>query len=210
MIYLIITSSIIDKNIYTKKDDEFRKQTYLNSITKSLSLLPSSITPIIVENNGQRETYLDSIGIPVFYTENNNKSEHCHKAQNELSDIRDVIEKYGIKDDDMIIKLTGRYHLKYPYFFELVSEHENNYDVFMKFFNVALMQFDENDCVMGLFAMRCKYLKAFNFSEELVQHGQSAEVQFCKYTRELNCRVFSVDFLYSTFCFADDWFITDL
>jgi hypothetical protein len=212
MIYLIITSSIIDKNVHTKKDDEFRKQTYINSIKKTLSLLPSNIFPILVENNGQRETYLDTVGMktPVFYTENNNNPKYYHKALNEMADIRDVIDKYQIKDEDMVIKITGRYYLYHQYFFDLVSQEENNYDVFMKLFNVSTMTFDENDCVMGLFAMRCKYLKKFKFIEELVEGQPSAEVQFCKYTKELNCRIFKVDFLYMTCCFADDLFITDL
>ena len=81
----------------------------------------------------------------------------------------------------------------------------------MKFLNVGTMVFDPNDCVMGLFAMRCKYLKSFHFLEELNEKNPSAEVQFCNYIRSLkDCKIYSVDYLYATFCFADDWLITDL
>ena len=211
MIYLIVTSSIIDKNQHTKKDDEFRKNTYLNSIKKTLAVLPNDITPILVENNGKRETYLDELDIPVFYTENNNNPLYYHKAVNEFADIHDVIKKYNIKDEDMIIKITGRYYPYHSYFFDLVCNEQLNYDVFMKFLNVGTMVFDPNDCVMGLFAMRCKYLKSFHFLEELNEKNPSAEVQFCNYIRSLkDCKIYSVDYLYATFCFADDWLITYL
>jgi hypothetical protein len=212
MIYLIITSSIIDKDACSKKDDEFRKSTYLNSIRRTLEHIPSHITPILVENNGKRETYLDGLGISVFYTENNNRPLYIHKALNELDDIKDVIKHFNIQDEDTIIKLTGRYYLYHPYFFNLVSECAQDYDVFMKFLNVSSMQYDDDDCVMGLYAMRCKYLKRFNFQSDCTfgKDAPSPEVQFCKYTKELNCRIYRVDFLYATFCFADDLFVTDL
>jgi hypothetical protein len=210
MIYLIITSSIIDKNQHTRKDDEFRKNTYLNSIKQTLSLLPKSITPILVENNGKRETYLDNVGVPIFYTDNNNNPLYYHKALNEMADIHTVIEKYNIKDEDMIIKITGRYYPYHSYFFDLICNEKFNYDVFIKFFNVATMEFESNDCVMGLFAMRCKYLKSFHFLQELNEKNPSAEVQFCKYIKSLDCKVYNVDYLYATFCFADDLLITDL
>ncbi len=52
MIYIIITTSIIDKiHIY---DENVRKLRYINSIKQTLQLLEDdpSIKPIIVENNG--------------------------------------------------------------------------------------------------------------------------------------------------------------
>ncbi len=211
MIYLIITSSIIDKDLYTKKDDEFRKETYLNSIRTSLDMLPSEITPIIVENNGKRETYLDNFGLQVFYTTNNIKPVHCHKAINEIEDIKDVIKEYNIQDDDIIIKLTGRYKVYHPFFFNFVHENQMDYDVFIKFFNVTYMQYNDNDCVMGLFAMRCKYIKKFKFIEKIGEQGNpSAEVQFCNYIKSSNCRIHKMDYLYATFCFADDLLVTDI
>ena len=77
MIYLIITTCIHNK--FGSTDSEKRKQHYLNSIKQTLSLLPSNIKPIIVENNGLRQTYLDSFNIPVLYT-NNNKNNYSNKG----------------------------------------------------------------------------------------------------------------------------------
>ena len=72
---------------------------------------------------------------------------------------KSAIEKYNIGDDDMIIKLTGRYKLLNDSFFEFIKQNENNYDAFIKFYNVCEETFMTNDCIMGMFSIRCKYLK---------------------------------------------------
>ena len=73
MIYLIITTSI--NNRHGSQNANERKERYLYAINNTLKLLPQEITPIIVENNGKRETYLDNFyhgvnAVKVLYTEN--------------------------------------------------------------------------------------------------------------------------------------------
>ena len=80
--------------------------------------------PIIVENNGQRQTYLDNFiwnekSVQVIYT-NNNQHTFRSKGVNELMDIKEVIHRLGIHDTDMIIKLTGRYKVFSPIFFKYI------------------------------------------------------------------------------------------
>jgi hypothetical protein len=159
MIYLIITTSIITK--YNDNDSEQRINQYKHSIENILTHLPKSIKPIIVENNGIRKTFLDDFMIDVHYTDNNNL---CYQKGNaELEDIKSVINQYSIGDEDFIIKITGRYYPLNDYFFQYVIEHIHNYDLFLKYFNVCTQQFLENDCVLGLYAIKCKYLKSFNY-----------------------------------------------
>ena len=122
----------------------------------------STIKPIIVENNGYRKTFLDNLKCDVCYTEHNNI--HCkNKGGNELLDIKEVIDKYKIKDDDIIIKLTGRYKLLNSEFINLVKNTTACYDAHVKFFNVCTKQYMFDDCVLGLFAIKCKFLKEFNY-----------------------------------------------
>lgn len=168
MIYLIITTSLTDK--INKKSRENREQTYINGITNTLKLLPNNIKPIIVENNGSRKTILDNFGIDVIYT-NNNTFKGIHKGVNELMDIKEVINKYNIDDNDIIIKITGRYYPLNNTFFNLIN---NEYDVFIKFFNVSTEKFMDNDCVLGLYAIKCHYLKTFNYNNSKL----SPEVEF--------------------------------
>jgi hypothetical protein len=200
MIYLIITACINNK--YGIKNPERRKQEYTDCITKTLSVLPKEITPIIVENNGARATYLDTFGIPVVYT-NSNNVHYYHKGINELRDMIEVILKHPIQDDDMIIKITGRYHLMDDRFCRLVMEKVDTFDAFVKFFNVCTLEFMHNDCVLGLMAIRAKYLKMFATKHRF--QGRSMEVEFATFVRTLPAeRICEVDRLGLHCCFADD------
>lgn len=198
MIYVIITTSIHNK--IPPFNNEHRKNRYIDSIQHFLHLIKNNLNihPIIVENNGQRTTFLDSLNCDVLYTDNN--TIQCkHKGGNELLDIKEVIHKYNIDDNDTIIKLTGRYKLMNLDFIHLVSQ--NNYDAFVKFFNVCTKKKHSNmdDCVLGLFAIKCKYLKQFNYSYET-----SAEVDFANYVKKYVDKKMSVENLGLECCFADN------
>jgi hypothetical protein len=199
MIYIIITTSINNKN--GMDDYEHRKNRYMNSIESLLTLTEDLfIKPIIVENNGLRTTYLDELKCDVVYT-NNNILNVNNKGITELLDIKHVINKYQIQDDDVVIKITGRYKLLDFSFLELVMNNSDEYDVFIKFFNVCELKYMYNDCVLGLFAIKCKYLKSFNYNSI-----QSPEYEFAEYIRTtiMNDKIMEVDTLNLECCFADD------
>lgn len=147
-----------------------------------------------------RQTYLDDLKCDVCYT-HNNIINYNHKGENELLDIKEVINKYNIKDDDIIIKLTGRYKLLNLNFIHLVKNTINDYDAFVKFFNVSTLQYMFDDCVLGLFAIKCKYLKEFKYS-----FLRSAECEFADYIRKnINKKkLIEVEQLYLECCFAGD------
>lgn len=195
MIYIIITACIINKNGVRNK--EHRKNRYIECIQQLLTLIDndSSIKPIIVENNNNK-SYLDDLNCDICYT-NNNVHECYHKGVNELLDIKEVINRYNIQDNDTIIKLTGRYKLLDLSFINLIKE--NNYDAYIKFFNVCEKSFVFNDCVLGLFAIKCKYLKNFNYT-----CIKSPECEFADYVRKNVNNLMEVKHLNLECCFADD------
>ena len=119
MIYIIITTSIQNKDGI--QNYIHRQIRYIESIHQLLKLIRNNkdIKPIIVENNGLRDTYLNILNCDICYT-NNNKINFKHKGENELLDIKEVINRYKINDDDFIIKITGRYKLLEPNFINLV------------------------------------------------------------------------------------------
>ena len=200
MIYIIITTSINNK--VGIQDDIHRRQRYIDSIEQILKLIGPdvSIKPIIVENNGLRQTYLDNLNCSILYTDNNKINYH-HKGNNELLDIKSVITHYRIQDDDIIIKLTGRYKLLSSSFLELVKNNASNYDAFVKFYNVCKKKYVSDDCVLGLFAVKCKYLKGFNY-----KFTRSPECEFADYIR-VNIKkdaLIEVRDLDLECCFADD------
>jgi len=181
MIYLIITTCIHNK--FGFRHATLREITYREAIKLTLKMLPEGIKPIIVENNGKRVTYLNEFGIPVLYTENN-KNNYWHKGVNELEDIKAVIQAFNIQDEDMVIKITGRYNPISNAFFRQVQTEESKYDGFVKFFNVCTKEFMTHDCVLGLFALRAKYLKQYEMTDTV----RSPEAQFATFCRGLNVK----------------------
>jgi len=204
MIYLIITTSI-NNNVGLKNVEE-RKARYLFAIGETLQHLPSSIQPIIVENNGKRETFLDEFiyhgkKVPVVYTSNNNFS-FKSKGINELMDIHEVIKTIGIQPDDMIIKLTGRYRVFSPIFFEEVINSEKQYDAFVKFFGSCSLQYELYDCILGCYAIRVSFLSMF--SPLTIENYDSAEIAFARYVRFSGARVKEINHLDVECLFAED------
>lgn len=207
MIYIIITTCV--NSNYGINNYEHRKNLYIENINYLLNLIENNnmLKPIIVENNGLRPTYLDELNCDIVYTNNNSKSFN-HKGVNELLDIKYIINKYNISDEDIIIKLTGRYKVLNNNFFNLIIDNINNvdninnYDAFIKFFNVCTKTYMYNDCVLGLFAIKCKYMKKFNY----INFHKSPEAEFSSFVRENvnKNKIFEVNMLYLQCCFAND------
>jgi hypothetical protein len=181
MIYIIITTSI--HNRFGLVDAEQRKKRYLAAITDTLRHIPSHMKPIIVENNGERETYLDHFqhaGKPVLtiYTKNNEQN-YANKATIEMIDIKETIRRCGILSSDMIIKITGRYRIISSDFFMDVEKEEAKYNAFVKFYNVYEKAWDNNDCVLGCFALRAIYFQLY--PHRLMDSIPSGERAFATY-----------------------------
>jgi len=194
MIYLIITTSI-----HNKYGDQLgRKERYEYAISETLKHVPPEITTIIVENNGKRNTFLDVFD-NVLYTENNRHS-FKSKGINEMLDIKEVIQHYGMKDDDIIIKLTGRYRVLSPAFF--IEVLKNDYDAYIKFFGACSLQFESYDCILGYYAIRVRYIKLFNHLS--INYYKSAEVAFAKYVRFCGARLKEIQHLGVECSFSDD------
>jgi hypothetical protein len=203
MIYLIITTCI--QNWYGPQNAERRKEEYLSAITETLIHLPSTIQPIIVENNGSRLTYLDEFQhngelVPVLYT-TNNKRYLSHKGMIELLDIKDVIQEYKIKDDDMIIKITGRYTVKSPLFFNRVINADQSINAFIKFYNVCTKQYDSYDSVLGFYACKSYLLRYWS---HLTMNDTSPEVAFARHIRRNTTLICEVDWLDIECNFAEE------
>lgn len=206
MFYLIITSCL--NNRYGIRDFENRKKRYIECIETAKLInkeLNNQIKIIIVENNGSRNTFLDELEVDVLYTENNNYNSNnymLHKGPNEMMDIKDVINKYNINDEDVVIKLTGRYKLLNNSFFKLILDSNNRYDVFMKFADISRGIYKKNDCAMGLYGIRSKYLKKFEFKLQ----DKSPEYNLATFVRENinNDKIYEVNSLNLECQFADN------
>lgn len=158
MIYFIVTTSIYN-------DCLIRQSEYINGINKLKKIIQDlqiiNYKIIIVENNGKRNTFLDTLDCEVYYTENN-FLEITNKGYKELQDILDCIYKYNINDTDFIVKLTGRYILNdNSEFMNIIKDiHNTHYDCIIKYgpyFNPV--NYKTSDCITGLIGMSCYYIK---------------------------------------------------
>ena len=202
MIYIIITTSIINKAGIKGNyvlNAKHRENRYVESIKHLLKIINNidNLHPIIVENNGDRKTFLNNLNCDILYTENN-KYNLIHKGGNELLDIKSVINTYNIDDNDTIIKLTGRYKILNLDFINLVINKCHEIDAFVKFMNVC-SGFDPDDSVLGLFAIKCKYLKNFEYN-----YSTSPEREFAAYVNKNIENVQSIKNLSLECCFADN------
>lgn len=168
-VYLILTCCIDNKVGVNWKDR--RRQEYYLALANVLNLCPKNIKPIIVENSQENKSYLDVFNCDIVYTNDNSRIIEndliLHKGTRELIDIKKIIEKYEIGDDDMIIKMTGRYLLFKPDFFDVVLNNLDKDSIFREF-NVCTYSKDPIDIVLGLFALRCKYFKSFEYVNDKI------------------------------------------
>jgi hypothetical protein len=202
MIYLLITTCI--ENRIGMQEPEKRKTEYLSAIAETLSHLPPQIIPIIVENNGQRVTYLDNFvhnGTPVsvLYT-NNNRKIYSTKGMLELFDIKDTIRHFGIHDTDIIIKVTGRYAVQSSRFFTQVLSYPE-VDAFVKFYGVCSHMFEYHESVLGLYAVRASLLLSWS---HLTMNYHSAETAFAIHIRKNAKQIHEIQWLDLECTFAED------
>lgn len=165
MIYFLVTCSLIDKHPtpwIIKVPEEYRIQEYAIGIETILNIsrhIPDSKV-ILIENNGQRKTFLDLYkGCHLFYT-NNNTMNTKNKGIKELKDVKDCIEHFKLKDDDFVVKLSGRYKImdKSPFIERL--RNLSGIDCILRYgsFN-APSDTRVKDCITGLIGMRARYVK---------------------------------------------------
>lgn len=190
MIYFLMTTSVINKYLKEEhkngeKDSETRKNLYMNSIMKNLEILKNykDIKVVIVENNGDSNTYLnvfqEKFDVTILYT-NYNSHNFYHKGYAEMFDIKAVVKTFHMDDNDIVIKMTGRYHLVNNFFIESVIKYKDDFDAFFKFYNVCLKRYMHNDCILGAFALKAKYLKEFEYKDIYL----SPEAEMAKYLVE--------------------------
>jgi hypothetical protein len=204
MIYLIITTSISNKlgaDYY-----KVRKDRYVYAIAETLKHVPSTVQPIIVENNGYDSSFLDNFQhagkkVPALYTRNNSVAANS-KGVNEMLDIQAVIRHFKIQDDDIVVKLTGRYRFLSPRFLTHIMEEEKQYDIWVKFFGSCSLRFEPYDCILGSYAIRAKFLKLFHTLS--IDNYKSAEIAFARYARFCGGKLKEVTELDLECLFAED------
>jgi len=141
-VHIITTAALIDKKY------EERKQEYIHSLT---ILKGWGYEPFVVESCSNGPTFLNDYSNHVLYSGTNNRLLR-NKGVNELLALRAAFKKFPFDDDDIIIKLTGRYYFSDQSFLQYVQQN-STLDAFVKYDSQLDMIFT------GCFALRARYFK---------------------------------------------------
>ncbi len=163
MTYFIVTASLIKNRYEAKREREYKEG--ISALKQSLQKFPNLAAHskiIIVENNGKRPTFLDSLGVDVLYTETNMLPE-SNKGIKELLDILITIKEYNLKDTDFVVKLTGRYRiLPESPFMKAVADRSPTTNAIVRYgwfeHKVGLMK-KYHHVLTGIIGLRVKYIK---------------------------------------------------
>lgn len=171
MFYFIVTTCLFPET------HPVRESQYRRCITRILDLInthldKTSVKVIIVEGNGQRDTYLDSFVsdlTSVIYT-TNNLLKLVNKGHTELLDIVECIHRCRLQDNDFIVKLTGRYYIEddSPLFNAIKANLvTNQYDCCIKYGSYQnTSDTPVRDCITGFIAMRTFFIKQIHTPKE--------------------------------------------
>ncbi len=172
-IVFILTVSLISER------KEERETEYKNGIEETIrisnELVPNSQV-IIVENTFSVDSFLNSFGVPVLYT-NNNEIITINKGKKEYVDVMDVIRRFQIPDDVFIVKQTGRYMINRhdsPFLDELIKNYPTmNYNGIARFGNdldrphIEIYKKEDN-CMTTIIGTKCGLIKQIKTPKELI------------------------------------------
>ena len=139
---IMYTAALLDRHF------EARKQEYIHSLEILSQLGCEAYIVEAIKKVGP--TFFDEYCSNVFYAQSNNPRLR-NKGINEASTMLEGCNHFDFEDEDMIIKLSGRYYFESDLLFEAIKEHPG-YDAFARF--------DRHGQVHACcFAMRYKYFK---------------------------------------------------
>lgn len=182
-VFFIVTTCLLQQNF------EIRKKEYtdsINTLIQEVSKYKNHLETYIyiVENNGTRHTFLNEfispeIPIKVIYT-NHNQIPTPNKGLKELLDYLFILKEcHEIKDNDIVVKLTGRYRIgEDSTFLNTLYNHYDKYDAFIRtgaFMYPSQMkdERDQYDCLTGMFGVRSHIMR--NDLEKYIQNLRDYE-----------------------------------
>jgi len=178
---ILFTSAITNNQYY-----ELRKQQYINSF----NILAGYGYPnvYVVEAIAKGPTFLEDYSTNVFYSTVND-TKIPNTGVNEARTSLEAINHFNFDDEDMILKVTGRYLFLSDDFIRFVEQHLNDYDAFVKIRpNTPQHCFIEQGGLYTVcFAVKCKYLREMYQKmpyTKMIQQGRHIEWEFDDYIQK--------------------------
>jgi hypothetical protein len=139
------------KILYTAAILNHRQEERQAEYEKNIKILNSFwYEPYIVEACSGGPTFFNEIAHHICYTQSNLQVRN--KGVNEVRSIRKGLEQFKFDDNDMVIKITGRYFFKNEFLLRMIEDNPE-VDGFI------LMESVTHFACSGCFALRYKYFK---------------------------------------------------
>ncbi len=185
-IRVVCTSALIDYNY------EMRKQEYIRSFQLFQSY---GYAPYVFEAcHPASPSFLEQYAADVFYS-NVNDARLINKGVNEARSLMEGFKHYQFNAADMIIKMTGRYHLESRDFLKIVEENPDA-DMFVRCDEAYPTPFGK--VFTGCFALRYKLFKEMLESidfEKMERELIDFEVEVANFAQKLVARGTKVVYL---------------
>ena len=182
-IHVMMTSAIIPMQY------EWRKMEYLTGFNAIKSY---GFDPWIIEATHITSSFFDEVSNRVLYPQTNDLSLN-NKGVNETMSMRASLPYLPFDDEDIVIKLTGRYHLYSRAFIDTIEANANDFDAFVCWGKHFV---SPGHIFTGCFAMRWKYLKKIISEMDFVSAERdiiAVESIFADFIRSNHLRVKTVD-----------------
>ena len=179
-IEIIFTSALIAHQF------EIRKEEYLKSYT---TLIKNGFTPWIIESTNIDHSFYDELTSHICYPQKNNPTVR-NIGVNEVMALKTSIPFLPFNDDDIVIKLTGRYLLYEQTFIDTIRENPNN-DAYAKWV--------DDQVFTGCIALKWKYFKNFLQTVNLAKMEKemiNLEKELAHFIIEKNLKCFIIDHLH--------------
>lgn len=180
-IQMICTSALIENQF------ERRKLEYLSSLLQIRSL---GFEPWVIECRNIGSSFFDDVTKQILYPQAHNDWLK-NKGVNEALGIYQSVPCLPFDDEDIVIKLTGRYFLKDSHFIKLIESTQERFDVWGIFSGKHFVS--PGHLMTGCFAMRWKHFKKMLEDLDYLQielDSLPIEQVFADYIRENRLRVY--------------------
>jgi hypothetical protein len=148
---VIYTSALIPNKFEERKND------YINSYNELIKYIPQN-NIFIIESFSSDISFFNKLGSEVFVS-NTHDSTLKNKGVLEIKAMLSFFENNKFNDNDLVMKLTGRYRINDDYFIKL-PEDAKNFDFYGKLIDNSTQIF--TGCFIAKYSLIIEFLKSQN------------------------------------------------
>jgi len=177
---LILFTSALKEMFFEKRREE-----YINSYNQIKKICNHKIQILECLDYGDSKTFLDELSDNVLYTRKNYIFKN--KGVNEILNIKYFLEQTTLDDEEMIVKITGRYLLNSSFFIDKCEQSRSD---------VIMVKDNHDQVFFGCVCMKKKVLLKFIIETDWIQvesRFQNIEKVFSDFLKKENFSILQLN-----------------